>query len=115
MGKKLDCQQIGLEYGVKLESRKQTNKQTVLEGHLPPLHPPSYARAAIRVSQVLPLCIACGSNFLCIVLNPLYDVLMLAKVICILKMVPNHNSAMDTMHFIHTSCIFLLFMEHIMS
>ena len=65
--------------------------------------------------QVLPLCIACGINFLCIGLNPLYVVLMLVKVICILKMMPNHNSAMDMMHFIHASYIFLLFMEHIIS
>jgi len=72
MGNKLDCQQIGLEYGVKLDSKKQT----ILEGHLTPLHP---------------LYIACGSHFLCIILYPLCVVLMLARVICILKMVPTHN------------------------
>lgn len=71
-----------------------------------PLHPPSYAHAAVHVSHVLPLCIACGSHFLCIVLNPFYVVPMLGRVICILKMVPNHNSAMDMMHFIQASYIF---------
>jgi len=114
MGNRLDCQQIGLEYGVKLERKKETKKKNI-GGAFAPLHPPGYAHAAILVSQVLPLCIACGSNFLCIVLNPLYVVLMLAKVICILKIVPNHNSAMDMMLFIHASYIFLLFMEHIIS
>ena len=54
-------------------------------------------------SIYLPLCIACGTHFLCIVLNPLYVVLMLARVICILKMVPNHNSVLDMMHFIQAS------------
>lgn len=91
------------------------NKQTVLEVHLTPLHPPSYAHAAIHVSQVLPHCVACGSHFLCIVLNPLYVVLMLARVIFVLKMLPNHNSAMDMMHFVQASSIFLLFTERIIS
>ena len=97
MSNKLDCQQIGLEYGVKLDSKNQTNKQ-YCRGIWPRcIHQVThmlqsmYLRCfhfvllvAVIFSVFLTLCMLCSC--------------LPASVICILKMVPNHNSVIDMMH-----------------
>jgi len=99
MGNKLDCQQIGLEYGVKLDSKKERNEQrNNIGGAFDPI-------ASTKLCTCCNPCISGASTMYCLwpsfslyCSSPFVCCAHACQVICILKMVPNHNSAMDMVH-----------------